>query len=61
MGHTHEKVDQDLFATIGNLKTIKDCKIPNKFSKFVKLQTVSLQAFIPEKSSYLGLEVPFWE
>jgi hypothetical protein len=35
VGHTHEKVDRDLFATIGNLKTIKDCKIPDKFPKFV--------------------------
>jgi hypothetical protein len=35
MGHTHEKVDRDLFATIGNLKTIKDCEIPDKFPKFV--------------------------
>jgi hypothetical protein len=35
VGHTHEKVDRDLFATIGNLKTIKDCEIPDKFPKFV--------------------------
>jgi hypothetical protein len=27
MGHTHRKVDRDLFATIRNLKTIKDCEI----------------------------------
>jgi hypothetical protein len=33
--HTHEKVDRDLFTTIGNLKTIKDCEIPDKFPKFV--------------------------
>jgi hypothetical protein len=35
MGHMHEKVDRDLFTTIGNLKTIKDCEIPDKFPKFV--------------------------
>jgi hypothetical protein len=35
MGHTHEKVDWDLFANIGNLKTIKNCEIPDKFPKFV--------------------------
>jgi hypothetical protein len=35
VGHMHEKIDRDLFATIGNLKTIKDCEIPDKFPKFV--------------------------
>jgi hypothetical protein len=35
MGHMHEKVDRDLFATIRNLKIIKDCEIPDKFPKFV--------------------------
>jgi hypothetical protein len=34
MGHTHKKVDRDLFATIENLKTIKNCEIPYKFPKF---------------------------
>jgi hypothetical protein len=30
VGHTHEKVDRDLFATIGNLKSLKDCQIPDQ-------------------------------
>jgi hypothetical protein len=34
VGHTHEKVDRDLFATIGNLKSLKDCQIPDQFPKF---------------------------
>jgi hypothetical protein len=34
VGHTHEKVNWDLFATIGNLKSLKDCQIPDQFSKF---------------------------
>jgi hypothetical protein len=35
VGHTHEKVDRDLFATVGNLKTLKNCETPDKFPKFV--------------------------
>ncbi len=35
VGHTHEKVDRDLFATIGNLKKVKDCPTPEKFPGFV--------------------------
>lgn len=35
MGHTHEKVDRDLFATIGTLKKMKNCQTPAKFPKFV--------------------------
>jgi hypothetical protein len=35
VGHTHEKVDRDLFATVGNLKKIKNCPTPKKFPSFV--------------------------
>jgi hypothetical protein len=28
VGHTHEKVNLDLFATVGNLKKIKNCPTP---------------------------------
>jgi hypothetical protein len=34
VGHTHEKVDRDLFATIGNQKKRKDCETPDQFPKF---------------------------
>jgi hypothetical protein len=30
-------VDWDLFATIGNQKSLKDCKIPHQFPKFAKV------------------------
>jgi hypothetical protein len=35
VGHTHEKVDWDLFAMVGNLKKINNCAIPEKFPSFV--------------------------
>jgi hypothetical protein len=35
VGHTHEKVDRDLFTIFGFLKTLKNCETPNKFPKFV--------------------------
>jgi hypothetical protein len=35
VGHMHKKVDRDLFATVGNLKKIKNCPIPEKFPSFV--------------------------
>jgi hypothetical protein len=45
VGYTHEKVDRDLFATIRNLKTFKNCEIPDKFPKCYKeLSEVSPQA-----------------
>lgn len=36
VGHTHEKVDRDLFAPIGNLKKREPCEIPTKFPKYVQ-------------------------
>lgn len=36
VGHTHEKVDRDLFAPLGNLKTREPCETPIKFPDYVK-------------------------
>jgi hypothetical protein len=36
VGHTHEKVDRDLFAPVGARKKLKNCQTPEKFPKFVK-------------------------
>jgi hypothetical protein len=56
VGHTHEKVNQDLFATIRNLKTFKDCEIPDKFPKFV------MKSFkkCPHKPLFQGDPI-FWD
>jgi hypothetical protein len=35
VGHTHKKVDRDLFAIIGFLKKLKNCKTLDKFPKVV--------------------------
>jgi hypothetical protein len=56
MGHMHEKkVDRDLFATIGNLKTIKNCEIPNKFPKFIT------KSFKKCPNKPLFRTNPFWD
>jgi hypothetical protein len=59
VGHMHETVNWDLFATVRNLKKIKNCPIPEKFPFVGKSFTktgISFGSFILELKRISGGE-----
>jgi hypothetical protein len=61
LGHMHEKVDRDLFIIVGNLKKIKNCLKPKKFSSFIAKVWPNAHKnwyFIP--IFYFGIEKNSW-
>jgi hypothetical protein len=62
VGHMHEKVDRDLFATVGNLKKLKNCPVPislfcrQKFRQMPSKTGILFGSFILELERIPGPE-----